>query len=116
VLYFGALVMAKPTNLGNVSNVVRRTFPLGINTGIYEVASEVLAAPTNTLLPSISGELDETEVLTAIEGIWTGIPTFTYVWKRDGTPISGATSRTYTIAGADVGTGLSVAVTGTNSA
>jgi hypothetical protein len=39
VLYYAGMVMAKPTNLGNVSNVVRRSFPIGINTGVYEVAS-----------------------------------------------------------------------------
>lgn len=41
VIYYGGLVMSKPTNLGNVSNVVRRTFNIGINTGVYEVASEL---------------------------------------------------------------------------
>lgn len=116
VLYYAGMVQGAPTNLGNVSNVVRRTFSVGINTAIYEVSSDVLAAPTNTLEPSIAGVLDEGEVLTAIEGTWTGNPTFTYAWSRDGTPISGATAKTYTIVSDDVGTGLAVTVTGTNSA
>ena len=35
-LFYAALVMSKSTNLGNVSNVHRRNFDLGINTGVYE--------------------------------------------------------------------------------
>lgn len=116
VLFYAGKVMGAPNNLGNVSNVVRRTFNLGINTAIYEVASAIQSAPTNTLEPSIAGVLDEGEVLTAIDGVWTGSPAFTYQWKRDGTNIAGATAKTYTVAGADVGTGLSVTVTGTNGA
>ena len=39
VLYYGGMVQGAPTNLGNVSNVVRRNFTVGINTAVYEVAS-----------------------------------------------------------------------------
>ncbi|WP_019170667.1 hypothetical protein [Pseudaminobacter salicylatoxidans] len=45
VLYYAGLVMSQPVNLGNVSNVVRRTFNVGINTGVYEVASEQIVTP-----------------------------------------------------------------------
>ncbi len=37
VLYFSAKVMSKRRNIGNVSNVVKYTFNLGINTAILEV-------------------------------------------------------------------------------
>lgn len=114
--YYIGLVMSRPTSHGPNAQVTTRSFGININSSILEVSSEVLSAPTNTLLPSISGELDETEILTAIEGTWTGYPIFTYQWKRDGVNIGGATARTYTIVNADVGTGLSVAVTGTNTA
>lgn len=73
------------------------------------------AAPTNTLLPSISGVLTSGSLLTANEGLWTGAPSYTYQWKRGGVDIAGATSKTYTLAAPDVGTGTSVVVTGTNS-
>ena len=116
VLYYAGMVQGAPTNLGNVSNVVRRTFTVGINTAIYEVSSEVLSAPTNTLKPSIAGVLTQGQVLTAIEGVWTGNPTFTYQWKRDGSNISGATSKTYTLVAGDASKSISVAVTGTNGA
>lgn len=42
VEYFGGLVMSNPTNQGNVSNVTRITFAVGVNTAIYEVASELI--------------------------------------------------------------------------
>lgn len=46
VLYYVALVMSKPINLGNVSNVVRRTFNVGINTAVFEVKSELVTPVT----------------------------------------------------------------------
>jgi hypothetical protein len=39
VQYYAGLVMSGPTNHGNVSNVTRRNFNIGINTAVYEVAS-----------------------------------------------------------------------------
>lgn len=37
IYYFRAKVMSKRVNVGNVSNVVRRTFNLGINSAIIEI-------------------------------------------------------------------------------
>lgn len=74
------------------------------------------AAPTNTVLPAISGTAQVGETLTALEGTWTGGPAYTYAWEADGSAIAGATSRTYTPVVGDVGAVLTVVVTGTNSA
>lgn len=77
------------------------------------------AAPTNTVLPSISGVAQEGETLYAFPGIWTGTPSFTYQWQEDDsgwTNISGATSQTYTPVAGNVGNPLRVIVTGTNTA
>jgi len=90
-------------------------------TAAWKVMARVIAtaAPTNTLLPSISGIAQDTEVLTAIEGSWTGAPTFTYAWEEDTgagyAAISGATSGTYTVVTANVGNPIRVVVTGTNT-
>lgn len=74
------------------------------------------SAPVNTSLPTISGSTDQGKTLTANPGVWTGGPTFTYQWLRNATAIGGATSSTYTTTAADIGSLVSVTVTGTNGA
>jgi hypothetical protein len=80
------------------------------------------AVPSNTTLPSISGSARDGSILTASHGSWTGSPTsYAYAWLRcdsqggNCTTIGGATSRTYTVQTADVGSRLRVRVTATNS-
>jgi hypothetical protein len=74
------------------------------------------SAPTNSVIPSISGTLIDTNVVTGNPGSWTGSPTFTYRWLRDGTAaVAGQTGATYLLTGADVGHTLVFEVTGTNS-
>ena len=72
-------------------------------------------AITNVAVPIVSGTPALGETLTASTGTWT--PTgmgFTYQWLRGGTPIAGATSKTYPTTSADVGQQLSVRVTASN--
>jgi predicted secreted protein len=83
-------------------------------TGSY--VSAPAAAPTNTVLPAISGVAQVGQVLTAYPGVWTAAPAFTYQWKKDGVDIGGETDQTYTPVVGDVGSAITVAVTGTNSA
>ena len=77
-------------------------------------------APTNTVLPAVSGIAQVGETLTALEGTWTGFPSFTYQWEQEvtstWTAISGATSRTYDPVVGNVGNPIRVVVTGTNAA
>lgn len=135
-------VLLKGLQTNGTSFGARETYPNGVTstyTGIVEgltaavplddkmsmevtikVASAVLSgasiAPTNVLLPAISGTAKDGQVLTAIAGSWTGVPTLTYQWKKGGSNISGATAATYTVVVGDVGSPISVVVTGTNSA
>jgi hypothetical protein len=79
-------------------------------------------APANTALPTITGTAALGQVLTAHNGSWSNEPTsFSYQWLRcDSTgancvEIAEATASTYTLAQADVGSTLRVAVTATNT-
>ena len=79
----------------------------------------VSAAPAYTARPTVtsSGSLSTPQVddrLTATDGTWTGAPTFTYQWLRDGGPVGSATASTYTIGADDTGHALTIRVTATN--
>ena len=67
-------------------------------------------------VPVIEGTMAVGSTITCNEGTWTGDPDFTYAWLRDGTPIPGATARTYPIVAADAARQLTCRVTGTNTA
>ena len=76
-----------------------------------------LTVPVNTVAPVVSGTATTRQTLSSTTGTWTGTATisFAYQWRRAGSNISGATSSTYTLVDADVGSAISCVVTGTNS-
>ena len=74
-------------------------------------------APSNTVLPAITGGVIEGSTLTCSNGTWANIPnSYTFQWKRGGVAISGETNTTYTAVLADIGSTLTCAVTATNAA
>jgi hypothetical protein len=75
------------------------------------------SAPVNTAVPTISGTTTQGQTLTATTGTWSNSPTsYAYQWYRGAsTLISGATSSTYTLVLADVGSTVKVTVTATNA-
>jgi hypothetical protein len=83
--------------------------------------SPAAVAPVDTVAPSISPAPTLGTKLTASPGTWTGspAPVYAYQWSRCTSgicaPISGATSSTYTVQSADIGSSLQVNVTATNS-
>jgi hypothetical protein len=81
-----------------------------------------LPSPSNTGLPTISGEAQQGQTLTEKHGTWTNGPTsYEYQWKdcdssgNNCTPIAGATGQTYTLTTADVGHTVRVAESATNA-
>jgi len=81
-----------------------------------------LSPPSNTALPAIAGEPEQGQVLSASTGSWSGTQPigYAYQWQRcdpsgaNCTPV-GSASSTYTLAPADVGSTIVVAVTASNS-
>src|SRR3972149_1298566 len=74
-----------------------------------------MAAPVNTVLPAITGTVEFGEILTLSDGAWDVVPdSYAYAWLRAGTPITGATTATYTITRADIEYPLEGRVTTTN--
>lgn len=77
-------------------------------------------APSNTALPVVSdstnsGLYESGDVVSATTGTWTNTPTsYSYQWMDEDTPISGATSSTYTLASSDLDHTVDVVVTATN--
>ena len=68
-------------------------------------------APSNNTLPAISGTPSPGNSLTCSDGAWSNSPTgFAFSWKRDGSPISGATAQTYAVQSADQGHTLTCTV------
>lgn len=76
------------------------------------------AAPANVVPPTITtdGSPQSSETVTINPGSWSGSPspTFTYLWKRNGTTNLG-TDSSYTLTDADIGQTITCTVTATNA-
>ena len=80
---------------------------------IVEVESGA-AAPVAVVAPEVTGKAKVGSTLTATAGEWDPAEvTVAYQWLRAGEPIEGATSASYKVTRADVGSALSVRVTAT---
>jgi WD40 repeat protein len=94
-----------------------------ISPSATSIGPAALAPPVNSALPTISGTAQPGMQLTAWQGSWTETPTsFKYKWRRCNSRgakcvlISGASSSTYVLGSADVGSTLRVVVTAYNAA
>jgi hypothetical protein len=91
-------------------------------TDVVEPAPAGGQAPRNTARPTITGDAQVGESLTANDGTWTNNPTsFAYQWERCDidaivcAPVPGATGKTYGVRATDVGFRLRVEVTARNA-
>ncbi len=78
--------------------------------------------PVNSVLPAVSGSAQQGQTLTSTTGTWSGAPTsYAYQWRRcdsggaNCAAISGASSSSYAVQGADVGATLRSRVTASNA-
>jgi hypothetical protein len=71
--------------------------------------------PVNSVLPALTGTAEVGQTLVTSNGTWTGSPTFTYQWQRNGVSIAGATAFNYLIVVADVGKDVTCVVRAFNS-
>jgi hypothetical protein len=70
----------------------------------------------NVGVPAVSGTPALANQLSCTAGLWLNNPTaFTYQWRRNGSPIAGATGPVYTVQIADEGATLTCAVTASNA-
>ena len=89
--------------------------------GVVIVRYSIPAAPTNSVLPVVSGTTRTGSTLTTTTGTWTGSPTIAYQWQRasasGGTysDIGSATNNTYVLTDSDIGKYIKVLVVATNS-
>ena len=91
--------------------------PSGVTANSNSTASVAGTAPVNTVAPAVTGSTVVGQTLTTTNGTWTGTPTptFTYQWQRVTTNISAATSSTYVLVTADIGSTIRCVVTATNA-
>lgn len=110
------LATGPTTAVGGDGSIWRYQPNIAAGMAQLEPAGTVPSPPVNTVLPVVSGTPKNGQTLTTSNGTWLNAPTsYTYVWLRNGLPISGATSQTYVAASADIGTMIVAQVTGVNA-
>jgi hypothetical protein len=95
---------------GQVTGTVLGLLPVTVLSNALAIP---LITPTASLAPSITGVPKVGKVLTGTAPVWDllGVTT-SYEWLRDGAPVPGATSLTYTVVPDDVGKAIALRATG----
>lgn len=103
------------TLLGNATPGVIRDAKGSPNLLLYS-APPVLRTLTSTPIPTLAGKMKLGETLTGATGSWapSGV-TLSLQWMRNGIPIPAATKPAYRVVAADLGTSLSLSVTGSKT-
>jgi hypothetical protein len=101
-----------------VTGLARSSPAGGISLWALRVFGPADIRPSNTVRPKVSGTPKVGKRLVCSAGTWAGSPplSFSYRWRRNGSRIAGASSRTYTPRWADAGQLVSCAVRATNAA
>jgi hypothetical protein len=95
---------------------------VGTSVGLTFIVSPRVVGnpPVNTVAPVASGTFQTGQTVTTTTGTWTsdaGAITYTYQWKKDGSPVLGATSSSYVLTASDISAiSFLCTVTATNNA
>ncbi|MDO8210641.1 hypothetical protein [Conexibacter sp. CPCC 206217] len=100
----GQQLACEVTATNATGRAVARTPAVGVPT---------FTGPSASIAPTVSGTAAIGGRLTCNPGTWTGSPTFTYLWIRNGIAIAGQTSASYTAQRADAGQVLQCSVRAT---
>lgn len=105
------------TGQGDLEGHQLNQFRMYVAAGQIDIV-DAQVAPSNIVLPSITGIARVGETLTGDDGEWAGTPepVLSRQWMADDEPIEGATSATYEIAVGDIGAVITLSVTATNDA
>ena len=71
--------------------------------------------PSNTVLPVITGTVQDSFTLSGSNGTWTNATGYTYQWYANGFAIGGATANTFLLTSAQVGQVITLKVTASNA-
>jgi hypothetical protein len=95
-----------------------KTFGTLIEAGAAYVDVLNDTVPLNDVAPVLSGSTAVGDALSCSTGSWTDypMPSFSYQWLSDGSPIVGATSASYTVQDGDCGCSICCQVTASNMA
>lgn len=120
VLFLNRIITAVNMLTGSSLPTYRSLDYSAFDSVVKAVQAALNTPPVNTVLPAASivsgGNVAGTAILTCNTGTWTGNPTYTRQWLRNGTSIAGATAITYTSQAADSGMNISCGVVATNAA
>jgi hypothetical protein len=87
--------------------------------GRTDIVGTTVTPPVNTVAPVVTGPNPGAwyvgDNISTSNGTWTGSPTFTYQWRRQGEPIENETSSTYVLQEIDIEQEIKSYVTGTNA-
>ena len=109
-----SVIFLEPTSTGFTNTGSGATPSI---TGSVTYSTDVPSSPPIALSSaSVSGSAIYNQILTANRGTVSNASSYetSYQWRRSGTAIPGATSSTYTVTSADIGSAISVVITVSN--